>query len=215
MEIFGGEFNAADSVGERNEAEKTSGGDEGNANAAAAFVEVIGVEIFEMNDPRFFGAIEIDGIGGDVCFRDAAEVGAFGLENSVGDVFGEGRGSTEGELLFLFVEQKNGDGENVERFGSEASDFAAEAFTSDEGCGAFGEEGPERTVVVQGAEEMAADGTLEALAKAVGHEEDRQTDKSDEDEQGLEREVFAAAKNKSEFGEEAHADEVGAGEGGG
>ena len=87
IEIFGGEFDAAHAISESDEAEETAGSDEWNANAAAAFVEVIGVEILEIDDPRFLGAIKIDRISRDVRFGNAAEIRSFRLENFVGDVF--------------------------------------------------------------------------------------------------------------------------------
>ena len=68
---------------------------------------------------------------------------------------------------------------------------------------------------MQRTEEVAADGALETLAKPVRHEKDSKTDQRDENEQGLKGEIFAAAKNEGEFGEKAHADEIGAGKCGG
>ena len=89
VEVFGGEFEAADAVGDGDQPQKPAGGDKRNTYAAAPFVKMVRIEVFETNDPRFFGSVKVDRVAGDLGFGNAADFGAFGLKDFLGGVFGE------------------------------------------------------------------------------------------------------------------------------
>ena len=149
IEIFGGKWNAGHAVSEGDEAEKAAGSDKRDGDAAAAFCEMVRVEVFEINDPRNFRGVEVDRFVGDLSVGDGAKAAAPGLENFVGDVFGERSRGAESELLFLFVKEKNSDRENVEGLRGETGYFTEEVFAGDKGGSPFGEESPEGSVVVE------------------------------------------------------------------